>query len=102
MHESIHDQVRAVLRASDASPLFLWRGNGIVLIGEREDGRWILARGWLHGDHLEHVRRWSFAQPIPFSGQVRRLVLEASADFSRARDEGQRALSWTESLAPIL
>jgi hypothetical protein len=99
MHESIHDQVKEVLNASTICPLFLWRGSGIVLIGEREEGRWILARGWLHGDRLEYVRRWSFAQPIPFSGQVRRLVMEAGGDVERARVEGSRALAWTESLA---
>jgi hypothetical protein len=77
--------------------LFLWRGGGIILIGEREGGSWILARAWLAGDCLEHVRRWSFAQPIPFSGQVRRLVMEANADFAHARDEGRRALTWAES-----
>lgn len=83
----------------EAAPLFMWRGAGIVLIGAYEDGRWVLARGWLAGDRLEHVRRWSFAQPIPFSGQVRRLVMEAMDDFSAARDEGFRALGWAEALA---
>lgn len=85
--------------ARDAAPLFLWRGAGIVLIGAYEDGRWVLSRGWLAGDRLEHVRRWSFAQPIPFSGQVRRLVMEALDDFAVARDEGFRALGWAEALA---
>jgi len=82
----------------DAAPLFMWRGAGIVLFGAYEEGRWVLARGWLAGDRLEHVRRWSFAQPIPVSGQVRRLVMEAQADFTSAREEGFRALSWAESL----
>ncbi len=82
----------------DAAPLFMWRGAGIVLFGAYEEGRWVLARGWLAGDRLEHVRRWSFAQPIPFSGQVRRLVMEAQADFAIAREEGFRALAWAESL----
>ena len=75
----------------------MWRGGGIILIGAHEGGCWILARAWLSGDRLEYVRRWSFAQPIPFSGQVRRLVMEANDDFSLARDEGRRALAWAES-----
>jgi hypothetical protein len=58
----------------------------------------VLARGWLAGDRLEHVRRWSFTQPIPFSGQVRRLVMEALDDFAVARDESFRALAWAEAL----
>ena|SRR5687767_1493301 len=82
----------------DAASLFMWRGAGIVLFGAYEEGRWVLARGWLAGDRLEHVRRWSFAQPIPFSGQVRRLVMEAQSDFTIAREEGFRALAWAESL----
>ena len=83
--------------ASPTANLFMWRGNGIVLIGTHEDGRWVLARAWHQGDRLEYVRRWSFAQPIPFSGQVRRLIMDANADFAHARDEGLRALAWTEA-----
>jgi hypothetical protein len=77
--------------------LFMWRGNGIVLIGTREEGRWILARAWLEDDRLQHTRRWSFAQPIPYSGQVRRLIMEANGNFQHARDEGLRALAWAEA-----
>ena len=75
----------------------MWRGDGIVLIGTHEDDRWVLARAWLQGDRLEHVRRWSFAQPIRFSGQVRRLVMEANDNVALARDEGLRALAWAEA-----
>jgi hypothetical protein len=66
-------------------------------MGEREAGHWVLARAWLRGDRLEHVRRWTFAQPIPFSGQVRRLIMDATSDFPLAREEGLRALAWTET-----
>ena len=83
----------------ETAPLFMWRGAGIVLFGAYEGGRWVLARGWLASDRLEHVRRWSFAEPIPFSGQVRRLVMEAVDDFGAAREEGFRALAWAEALA---
>jgi hypothetical protein len=83
--------------ASPTANLFMWRGNGIVLIGTHDDGRWVLARAWLQGDRLEHVRRWSFAQPIRFSGQVRRLIAEANGNVALARDEGLRALAWTEA-----
>lgn len=82
---------------SPTATLFMWRGNGIVLIGSREDGRWVLSRAWLEGDRLEHVRRWSFTQPIPYSGQVRRLIMEANGNFALARDEALRALAWTEA-----
>ena len=83
--------------ASPTANLFMWRGNGIVLIGIHDDNRWVLARAWLQGDRLEHVRRWSFAQPITFSGQVRRLITEANGNVALARDEGLRALAWAEA-----
>lgn len=97
MSDFVRESISPAFTAVPASPLFMWRGAGIVLFGEREADRWVLARGWLCGDRLEHVRRWSFAQPIPFSGQVRRLVMEACGDFTHARDEGLRALNWAES-----
>src|SRR3954469_2747283 len=83
--------------ASPTANLFMWRGNGIVLIGTHEDGRWVLARAWLQGDRLEYVRRWSFAQPMLFSRQVRRLITEANGNVALARDEGLRALAWAEA-----
>jgi hypothetical protein len=98
MHEfAVNHPVTPSLPASAATGLFTWRGGGIVLIGTHEDGRWVLARGWLHDDRLEHVRRWTFAQPIRFSGQVRRLVTEANGGAAHARDEGLRALAWAET-----
>ncbi|MCA9878876.1 MAG: hypothetical protein KC442_13885 [Thermomicrobiales bacterium] len=79
----------------EVEDLYMWRGHGIVLIGEHADGRWVLARGWMVQDTLEHVRRWSFAVPGPFAGQVRRLVAEATGNVDAARSEGTRALAWT-------
>ncbi len=79
--------------------LFMWRGHGIVLLGQHEDGRWILARGWKTADALEDVRRWSFADPGPFAGQVRRLVAEATGDQRAAGDERTRALAWVATVA---
>lgn len=82
---------------SPTTNLFMWRGNGIVLIGTYDDNRWVLARAWLQGDRLEHVRRWSFAQPSRFSRQVRRLITEANDNVALAHDEGLRALAWAEA-----
>lgn len=86
-----------VASSSIESGLFMWRGDGILLIGERDKGQFVLARSWLHGDRLAHVRRWTFREPIPFSGQVRRLVLEACKDHLHARDQGLNALAWAET-----
>jgi hypothetical protein len=99
MSDFVTDPTTLPTTETPAAALYLWRGGGIVLFGEHEAGRWVLARGWLEGDRLEHVRRWSFAQPIPFSGQVRRLVMEASHDLTLARAEGLRALAWTEAVS---
>ena len=97
MNDSVIDPLAPPMVGNASTVLFMWQGAGIVLFGGREDKRWILARAWLQGDRLEHVRRWSFAQPIPFSGQVRRLVMEATTDFALARDEAMRALAWAEA-----
>jgi hypothetical protein len=97
MNDAIIDPIALPVAAQTAT-LFMWRGSGIVLLGEPNDGRWILARAWLQGDRLEHVRRWSFAESVTFSGQVRRLVMEASGDSTLAREEGQRALTWSEAI----
>jgi hypothetical protein len=84
-------------RANQTASLFRWRGNGIVLIGTREDDRWVLARAWLEDDRLQHVRRWSFTQPISYSRQVRRLIMEATGNVVLARDEALHALAWAEA-----
>lgn len=97
MNEPTNNPIVLHPAANPTSALFMWRGNGIVLVGSREEGRWVLARAWLQGDQLQHVRRWSFTQPIPYSGQVRRLIMEATGNFVLARDEGLRALDWAEA-----
>lgn len=74
--------------------LYLWRGNGIVLMGQIEDDRFVLARGWIEYDRLTHVRRWRFATPEQFAGQVKRLVMEATGEFRLAADERLVALDW--------
>ncbi|CAA9572713.1 MAG: hypothetical protein AVDCRST_MAG59-3719 [uncultured Thermomicrobiales bacterium] len=78
--------------------LFGWCGGGIVLLGDVDDGHWILARGWFLADALTDVRRWCFADPKGFVRQVRRLVLEATGDPAEARAHSADALAWTESL----
>ncbi len=83
-------------RSEAPAVLFAWRGGGIVLLGDVEDGRWILSRGWLLADALTDVRRWSFAAAGGFARQVRRLVLEATDDPAAARAHGAAALAWAE------
>jgi hypothetical protein len=97
MNEPTFEPIALQPAATATGSLFMWRGNGIVLFGSREEGRWVLSRAWLKGDRLEHVRRWSFTQPIPYSGQVRRLIMEANGNFLLARSEGLRALAWAEA-----
>ncbi|MFN8590867.1 MAG: hypothetical protein U0031_05330 [Thermomicrobiales bacterium] len=98
MNDSVLEPISHIAGHATAE-LFMWRGGGVALFGQPEDGRWVLARAWLNGDRLEHIRRWSFAEPIAFSGQVRRLVMEACEDAPTARAEGSRALAWSEAIS---
>jgi hypothetical protein len=76
--------------------LFAWRGAGIVLMGERNEGAWVLARGWRSADRLTDIRRWVFADPAKFVGQVRRLVLEATENSSQAVNAANAAGGWIQ------
>lgn len=87
------------LEAQVAVTLFGWAGAGIVLLGEQDGERWIVARAWRDADALTDVRRWSFAAPAPFARQVRRLVLEATGDAAAARIAGSDAQRWADALA---
>lgn len=99
MNDFLIEPIAPEMAGGATAMLFLWRGAGIVLYGAPEEDRWVLARGWLEGDRLQHIRRWSFAQPIPFSGQVRRLIMDATGDAALACREGLRALAWTKSVS---
>lgn len=83
---------------STPTALFAWSGGGIVLLAERSAERWTLARGWRHGDRLDHVRRWSFADPRAFVGQVRRLVGDATGDPAAALAASADAARWARTL----
>jgi hypothetical protein len=87
------------IQAPDAVTLFGWTGAGIVLFGEQDGQRWVVARAWRNGDALTDVRRWSFASSPLFTRQVRRLVLEATGDASAARAAGMDAQRWADALA---
>ena len=97
MNDFARNPVASPHPVTGTTGLFTWRGAGIVLIGTHEDGRWVLARGWLQDDRLAHIRRWSFTEPVLFSRQVRRLVNEAHGNAGDAREEGLRALAWAEA-----
>jgi hypothetical protein len=79
--------------------VFGWRGSSVVLFGDYHDERWTVSRGWIEGDALKNVRRWTFAAPSAFAGQVRRLVLEATNDGTMARLVSSDALRWAEQQA---
>ena len=67
-----------------------------MLLVERAgtDGAWIVARGWRSADRLTDVRRWRFAASGPMSGQVRRLVAEASGDTALATRVSTSVAMW--------
>jgi hypothetical protein len=99
MNESLRDHVLPDSPLETPVPMFMWRGAGIVLLGERDGDRFVLARGWLRDDRLTDVRRWSFKDRHRFSVQVRRLVVEAGRETCEGVAEGARALDWAESAA---
>ena len=97
MNEPVANPINPGVSPQTDTPIFLWRGATIVLIGTRERDRFVLARGWLREDRMTDVRRWSFADELRFSVQVRRLVAEAGFDAAQAVAEAKRALDWTLS-----
>ena len=83
-----------------AGPLFAWRDRTVVLLAERADNRWLLARGWLSGDRLLHVRRWSFPAAPALACQVRRLVREATDAPDQAGKASAALLAWAVEQVP--
>lgn len=79
--------------------LLAWRGGAVVLLGERADARWVLARAWPEGDRLTDVRRWRFDSRDRFVAQVYRLVREATSREDDAVHARAAALRWTERSA---
>jgi hypothetical protein len=75
--------------------IYAWRGDEIVLFAERNDGAWILARGWLFGDRLTDVRRWTFGTAEALVGQVRRLARDATGNQTLAAEAAAAARDWT-------
>lgn len=86
-------------QSTPATAVFAWRGSGVVVLGDYHDDRWVVSRGWLKADAMTDIRRWTFAAPTAFSGQVRRLVLEATGDGALARDRSAEALAWATAAA---
>lgn len=83
----------------ERSDLFGWQDGIVVLIGEHRDERWTVARAYRRADAMTDVRRWTFAAPSAFAGQVRRLVLEATGDSARSREAWEDARCWAERFA---
>jgi hypothetical protein len=76
--------------------IFAWRGDEVVLFGERNGDAWILARGWSFGDRLIDVRRWTFDTAAGLARQVRRLAREATGNQAIAADAAASALAWAD------
>ena len=82
--------------------IFTWRGGGVVLIAERSDSAWVVARGWLHGDQLTDIRRWSFSSSQLLAGQIRRLVREATRNHLDADAAVAEIVAWAARQAPSM
>lgn len=92
LSDSRPDQAIPHLQVNDC--LFIWRGGGVVLLGEARAGRWIVSRGWIGPDSLTDIRRWTFMTPPAFGGQFRRLARDASAHPTVAQALGAAATHW--------
>ena len=79
--------------------LFLWRSPSVVLMGQMEGDRWIVSRGWIRGDTLSHVRRWSFSSAAGLCTQIHRLAFEATASRPEAEAAGAAARTWASMTA---
>ncbi len=79
--------------------IFAWRGDRVVLLVERAESSWVVARGWRRGDRLVDIRRWSFSSPQLLAGQVRRLVREATGNHRDADATATALLAWAAEQA---
>ena len=75
-------------------PLFTWSDGRAVLIAERTPAGVTLSRGWRVHDELNDVRRWQFAEAVPFGGQIRRLVRDATGSDATGATVAAEALAW--------
>jgi hypothetical protein len=77
--------------------LFGWSNGRVVLLVNREETSWIVARGWCRGDRLGDVRRWRFDSELRATGQLRRLVEEATGDPPAAAFAAEELTGWLVS-----
>lgn len=79
--------------------LLAWSDGRIVLLVERDDDCWVIARSWLQGDRMTDVRRWRFACERRLVGQMRRLVRERMETGTAAEDAADSLANWL--VAPV-
>lgn len=77
-----------------APAIFGWSNGRIVLLIDRDEHTWVVARGWRQGDALVDVRRWHFDSDRRAIGQIRRLVREATDQPDEADEVANRASAW--------
>jgi hypothetical protein len=74
--------------------LFCWSNGLVLLLVDRSEDAWVIARGWHEGDGLVDVRRWRFACERRLIGQMRRLVHEATQRPSDGDDVASQFTAW--------
>jgi hypothetical protein len=79
--------------------LLAWTDGRVVLLVEREDDAWVIARSWKQADRLTDVRRWRFACERCLIGQMRRLVRERIAGDEACNHAALSLAVWLE--APV-
>jgi hypothetical protein len=87
--------------APQSDELFAWTDGRVVLFVNHADAAWIVARGWRRGDRLTDVRRWTFDSERRATGQVRRLVGEATGDPFAADATAAEFTGWLATRSPL-
>jgi len=86
--------------ASQSDELFAWTDGRVVLFVDHSEAVWIVARGWRRGDRMTDVRRWTFESERRATGQIRRLVGEATGDPFAADAAAGEFAEWVATRSP--
>lgn len=86
--------------AARMNDLFGWSDGRVLIFVDHVEHVWVVARGWRRGDRLSDVRRWTFDSERRATGQLRRLVEEATGDTAAAAAASSDLAAWFATRSP--